>query len=82
MDLDLWLKLLDEGEIYCFDNYALAGFRHWQESKTIKDEIKFLQEIKTVLLKHGMTPFSYCNRKLHISTLRKRIKNLLRKAAA
>jgi Predicted glycosyltransferases len=53
MDLDLWLKLLEHGDICKVGNISLGAFRVWQLSKTSNEIFKFLPEIRKTLLKHG-----------------------------
>jgi glycosyltransferase involved in cell wall biosynthesis len=78
MDLDLWLKLLNFGKIYSFDEKALAGFRMWEGTKTTTGEIKFLKDIKKTLELHGMTSTSKNNKRLQWYMLKKRVKALIK----
>lgn len=58
MDLDLWLKLLENGPIHAYKTKPLAAFRVWGDTKTSNGGIKFLKEIRQTLLKHGANKFS------------------------
>lgn len=58
MDLDLWLRLLDHGPIYGFNEKPLGAFRIWEETKTTTGRYKFLCEIRKTLLNHGASLFS------------------------
>ena len=53
MDLDLWLKLLNFGSVHYTMAEPLAGFRVWENTKTSTGKIKFLNEIRATLVKHG-----------------------------
>lgn len=77
MDLDLWLKLLDRGKIYFFDNYPLAAFRLWEGNKTLTGQIDFLKDIRKTLCKHGMSAISHNNKRLHWYLLKKKIKSVI-----
>lgn len=58
MDLDLWLRLLNHGHIYAFNEKPLSAFRIWEETKTTTGINKFLREIRKTLLNHGANLFS------------------------
>ena len=65
MDLDLWLRLLNEnGKIYGFQLQALAAFRMWEDTKTTQAGTRFLQNTKQVLNCHGAGKFSKA--KIHL----------------
>lgn len=53
MDLDLFLKLLNHGNIYSIDDKPLAQFRIWEEAKTSTGKIKFIKNIRERLYLHG-----------------------------
>jgi len=54
MDLALWLDLLNHGEIIGIrDGKAHAAFRNYPGTKTSTGKIKFLKEIKKVILTRG-----------------------------
>jgi glycosyltransferase involved in cell wall biosynthesis len=53
MDLDLWLRLLENGPIYSYDTTPQAAFRLWSETKTLNGHTRFLREIRSTLLKHN-----------------------------
>lgn len=53
MDLDLWIRLLDKNIIYHFNDYPLANFRIWEESKTCSARSKFMADIIDTLKKAG-----------------------------
>ncbi|MDO5572194.1 MAG: glycosyltransferase family 2 protein [Bacteroidales bacterium] len=55
MDLDLWIRLLEKGDIACFSEKPLANFRLWCDSKTSCSREEFLHEIKKTLLSYGAT---------------------------
>ncbi len=58
MDLDLWLRLLDYGEIISFNDYALASVRDWEGTKTSNGREKFIKDIFITLRKNGGPIFS------------------------
>ncbi len=58
MDLDLWLRLLDYGEIYSYKEKALGAFRMWEETKTTNGRHLFLRETRKILKKNGSRRFS------------------------
>jgi len=65
MDLDLWLRLLNEnGKIYGYKPHALAAFRIWEDTKTAQAGSRFLQNTKQVLDRQGAMTFSKA--KLHL----------------
>jgi glycosyltransferase involved in cell wall biosynthesis len=74
IDLELWLKLLQNGKIYYCSQKPLAAFRLWELSKTVNEEIDFLQDIHKVLRSNGMRLFSPNTKKLIWSKTLKRIK--------
>ena len=82
MDLDLWLKLLDYGNIYFYDKAPLAAFRMWEDSKTSTGGIRFLKDIKETLQKHKMKIISRNSTRLHWYMLKAMIKTQIRKPAA
>ncbi len=59
MDLDLWLKLLNYGDIYYYVEKPLAAFRLWSDTKTTNGGYKFLGEIRKTILLHGAKKISY-----------------------
>lgn len=58
MDLDLWLRLLDHGNIYALSNKPYGAFRVWEATKTNTGQEKFLKNILHVLREHGVKNFS------------------------
>ncbi len=58
MDLDLWLRLLKHGSIYCCDAGPSSGFRIWADTKTNNGSYKFLKEIRKTLLHNGAKKLS------------------------
>jgi glycosyltransferase involved in cell wall biosynthesis len=77
MDLDLWLKLLDNGRIYYYDRAALAAFRLWEDSKTTTGGVRFLKDIKETLQLHNMKLLSQNNLRLNWYMLKGVIKRFL-----
>ena len=72
MDLDLWLRLLNENnKIYSYKTHALAAFRMWEDTKTNQAGNRFLQNTKQILDRHGAKKFSLT--KLHLFYLACRI---------
>lgn len=53
MDLDLFLKLLNHGNIYSIDDEPLAKYRSWEETKSKNGRIKFIKNIRERLFLHG-----------------------------
>ncbi|XWW45323.1 glycosyltransferase [Fibrella sp. USSR17] len=78
MDLDLWLRLLEHGPIYAFSDYALAGFRKWEETKTSTGGHKFMHDIRTTLLKYGANPYSRAVLKTRYYGIKQRVKATLK----
>lgn len=58
MDLDLWLRLLQHGNIYGVHSEAYSAFRIWSGTKTSTGGRKFLNDIRFVLLKNHAGKFS------------------------
>jgi glycosyltransferase involved in cell wall biosynthesis len=58
MDLDLWLRLLEHGNIYCLDGKPISAFRTWAGAKTTRGIRNFLCEIRATLLKHNASYLS------------------------
>ncbi len=79
MDLDLWLKLLDHGNIYYYDKTSLAAFRMWEDSKTSTGGLKFFKDIKQTLRMHNMQAFSPNNQRLHWYMFKATIKGMIAK---
>lgn len=77
MDLDLWLRLLDHGPIYAVADEPLAGFRIWGESKTSTGGQQFLRDIRTVLLRHGASPYSPNVRRTYYQAFKSTLKQAL-----
>lgn len=77
MDLDLWLKLLDNGVIHSYKIKPLSAFRVWGETKTTKGGSKFLKEIRKTLLSHGANKFSPNIRRTYWYETKVRIKSIL-----
>lgn len=53
MDLDLWLRLLEQGPIYYADHKSLSGYREWDRNRGYVQSGQFLGEIRNTLLEHG-----------------------------
>jgi glycosyltransferase involved in cell wall biosynthesis len=74
MDLDLWLRLLDYGPIYSLKEKSYSAFRMYSGTKTDTGKIKFLRNIKDVILRNGgkwysrniIIGFYYCSLKHYI----------------
>ena len=65
MDLDLWLRLLEENDkIYGYQSHALAAFRVWENTKTTQGAMCFLLNTKEVLESRGAKKFSHTKRRL------------------
>ncbi|MDR3339258.1 MAG: glycosyltransferase [Candidatus Symbiothrix sp.] len=71
MDLDLWLRLLDHGKIYYYENVPLSAFRIWEETKTTLAGLQFLANISQTLDKYGAKKISIA--KIRIFYMRIRI---------
>ena len=74
MDLDLWLKLLEYGPIYALDDHPLAAFRIWETTKTATGGMRFLTDIKQVLLRHGASRWSPTLRTVYYNSLKTLVK--------
>lgn len=80
MDLDLWLRLLNENDkIYGYHSHALAAFRIWEGTKTMQGENKFLQNTKEVLDRRGAKKFSRTKLRLLYIAIRIRASKLKRR---
>lgn len=78
MDLDLWLRLLNHGNIYYINTKnAVAGFRRWEEAKTTSGGNKFLLDILHVLRREGLSYFSLNSYKLFFRILKGLVKNIV-----
>lgn len=77
MDLDLWLRLLQRGPIYAFDERPIAGFRRWEATKTSTGGRQFLRDIRSTLLNHGARPYSRAVLKTRYYGLKSRVKETL-----
>jgi len=80
MDLDLWLKLLMLGEIVYTEDTSHSAFRIYSGTKTDTGKEKFLNNIYSVLKKHGAKfYFPTIWHRIYIYKLKLKIKNLLYK---
>lgn len=80
MDLDLWLGLLNYGDIYCTKDKSHSGFRIYDGTKTSTGQEKFLKNILHVLLKHNAKYYyKTIYYKIYFYRLKVVIKKLLRK---
>jgi len=71
MDLDLWLRLLSENDkIYSYQSQALASFRIWEDTKTMRGGMLFIQNAKEVLEQQGAKKFSKAKLRLIYIALR------------
>ncbi|MCC9166153.1 glycosyltransferase family 2 protein [Pontibacter harenae] len=77
MDLDLWLRLLNKGTIHAYDRCPLSAFRIWEDTKTSTGNIKFLKNIREVLLINGATKLSRAVWLTHWYELKFNIKTIL-----
>lgn len=78
MDLDLWFRLLEFGNIYSVSGKSLSAFRIWEDTKTSTGGLSFLKEIRLTLLKHGGGYFSRNMRRIYWYTLKQYIKKLIK----
>ncbi|MEN0054754.1 MAG: glycosyltransferase family 2 protein [Mucilaginibacter sp.] len=76
MDLDLWLRLLNYGPIYSYNEKPIAGFRKWEGTKTATSALKFLNDIKITLLKNGAPAYGKTLRKIYYYTFKAQVKRL------
>ena len=79
MDLDLWLRLLDLGNIYSVDKTPLAKFRIWSATKTTTGWKSFFKEIRYTLLKHGSKIYSHSILKSYWIEFKITVKTIFRK---
>jgi glycosyltransferase involved in cell wall biosynthesis len=78
MDLDLWLKLLQHGNIHYLNiDKPTAGFRRWEAAKTSTGGIQFLNDIQNVLQQNKYNRFSRNASRLYIQKLKFQIKKHL-----
>jgi glycosyltransferase involved in cell wall biosynthesis len=77
MDLDLWLKLLNYGSIHYLNLAPISAFRIWGETKTTNGGVKFLRNIRQVLLKNEASFFSKNIIRTYWYSLKTQIKKIL-----
>lgn len=53
MDLDLWLRLLENGNIYCLADKSYSAFRIYNGTKTDTGKMNFAKNIREILLING-----------------------------
>jgi len=58
MDLELWLRLLNYGNIYSLNEKPFSAFRIHSGTKTDSGKIRFLRNIKSVILQNGAKWYS------------------------
>jgi len=80
MDLAFWLDLLNFGEIYSVQtDQPLAAFRIYNGTKTDTGKIKFLMNIKKVLLQHRAKKYSRnILERVYIYAIKSKIKECLK----
>jgi glycosyltransferase involved in cell wall biosynthesis len=79
MDLDLWLRLMDYGNIYAYSEKSLSAFRIWEDTKTSTGRYKFLREIRKTLLNHGASFFSPNIRRTFWYELKDHIRRIIKR---
>lgn len=77
MDLDLWLRLLELGNIHSLNEISYSGFRIWGGTKTSNGGQKFLKDIRNVLRKNNAKFFSRTILQTYWYSFKVRIKSLL-----
>ena len=77
MDLDLWLRLLDEGPIYYTQDLPHTGFRMYEDTKTSTYRLKFLANIYLVLKKHHARWYYHTMRHLYYQYCKGMIRKVL-----
>lgn len=80
MDLDLWLRLLNTGDIHGIEDKPGAGFRIWESTKTQTGDEFFLNELLITLKENGGVFFSLNMVRNTYQRIILRIKKLLNKA--
>eukprot|EP00825_Cyclidium_porcatum_P046910 TRINITY_DN7496_c0_g1_i2.p5 TRINITY_DN7496_c0_g1~~TRINITY_DN7496_c0_g1_i2.p5 ORF type:complete len:225 (+),score=29.76 TRINITY_DN7496_c0_g1_i2:151-825(+) len=70
MDLDLWLRLLNQGKIYYLKGKSYSAFRIYSGTKTDTGQVKFLYNIKEVLLRNGSKYYSRNILRLNLNLLK------------
>lgn len=78
MDLDLWLRLLEHGPIFAYNEKPLSAFRKWEETKTTNGRYKFLREIRKTLIKHGANIYSKNIRRTIWHEIKDHVKRIIR----
>lgn len=78
MDLDLWLKLSQYGEIHYLNHSPLAAFRVWEATKTTTGARKFLKDIRRVLFKNGASVYDNTIRTTYWYSIKAQVKTLIR----
>jgi len=82
MDLDLWLKLLDYGNIIPISNEPQGAFRIWSNTKTSTGTLDFLTEIRNTLQKNGLKSWDKLVLKTHYQALRFRASRFVKRSFA
>jgi len=77
MDLDLWLRLLNYGPIYAYNDKPIAAFRTWEGAKTITGNTTFLKDIKKLLLKNKAPLFAKTILRLTLYIFKSQVKEQL-----
>jgi glycosyltransferase involved in cell wall biosynthesis len=78
MDLDLWLRLFQYGKIYALSSKSYGAFRMWEATKTTTGQDKFLNNIKSILLKYGANHYSRTILKVRWYLLKVKIKKIIK----
>ena len=79
MDLDLWLKLLDHGDIFPISNKSQGAFRIWGNTKTSTGTLDFLTEIRNTLQKNGLRSWDKLILKTYYQAFRFRVSRFVKK---
>lgn len=77
MDLDLWLRLLELGNIYSLNDMSFSAFRIWGGTKTSNGGQEFLTDIRKVLRKNNARIFSRTIFQTYWYSFKARIKSLV-----
>jgi len=79
MDLDLWLRLLNEGDIVACRQRPLALFRTYATNKSSTGAVKYSRERRKVLSEHGGTFFNETIFKSHWYDLKYRLGSIFKR---
>jgi hypothetical protein len=76
MDLDLWLRLLNNGAIYPLSSCSQGAIRRWEKTKTETYPVNFMKEMRNTLIKNGAKSYRKPVLKTYCQIFRFKMKRL------